>query len=100
MKVVYEITACVQADLAANYEQFMREEHIPELLATGVFTNAELMSDGNGSFRIAYMCESRAELETYLTKYAAAMRQKSLDRFPCGVEVTRAEWNVLQTWEC
>ena len=99
-RVVYEITATVQADLAADYEQFMRDEHIPELLATNLFTDAELMSDGNGSFRIVYVCGSRADLESYLTKFAAAMRQKSLDRFPSGVEASRAEWNVLETWEC
>lgn len=100
MKVVYEITATVQADLVADYELFMRDEHIPDLLATNLFTDAELMSDGNRSFRIVYVCDSRADLESYLAKFAAAMRQKSLERFPSGVEVSRAEWNVLKTWEC
>jgi hypothetical protein len=84
----------------ADYERFMRDEHIPDLLETGLFTDAALMSDGNGIFRIVYVCGSRTDLESYLTRFADAMRQKSLDRFPTGVEVSRTEWNVLETWEC
>jgi hypothetical protein len=100
MSVVYEITATVRADLAADYERFMREEHIPDLLATDLFTEAELLTDGNGSFRMVYISNNRAELDRYLTEFAPEMRRRSLDRFPEGVDISRAEWNVVQTWEC
>lgn len=100
MKVIYEITATVQASLGAEYEQFMRDEHIPDLLATGLFTEAELLSDGKSTFRIMYVSNSRADLDRYLTEFAPSMRQRSLDRFPAGVEISRAKWNVVQTWEC
>ena len=98
--VVYEITANVRADLAAEYERFMRDEHIPDLLATGLFCGARLVADENGNFRIAYESKSRAELDRYLAEFALQLRQKFLDRFPTGVEISRSEWNVAQTWEC
>ena len=100
MKVIYEITAIVSADVAAEYEQFMRGEHIPDLLATGLFIEAELLADGNGTFRMVYISNNRADLDRYLAEFASEMRRRSLERFPVGVEVSRAEWNVVETWEC
>ena len=99
-RVVYEITAIVRADLAAEYERFMRDEHIPDLLATGLFIEAELLSDDTGTFRIIYISNSRTELDRYLGEFASEMRRKALDRFPIGVEISRSEWNVVQTWQC
>jgi hypothetical protein len=99
-RVVYEITEIVRADLAAEYERFMRDEHIPDLLATGQFCGAKLMADGNGSFRIAYESKSQANLDRYLAEFAPDLRQKFLDRFPLGVDVSRAEWKVVENWEC
>lgn len=99
-RVVYEITAAVRPDLIVDYERFMREQHIPDLLRTGLFCGAKLMTTGGGNFRIAYETRSRDDLDRYLIKFAARLRQDFLDHFPKGVELSRAEWEVIETWEC
>ena len=43
MSVVYEVTAVVEHELAEEWERYMRERHIPDVLATGWFTRASLV---------------------------------------------------------
>ena len=68
--VTYEITAVVRPDLQAAYEAFMRERHIPDLLATGAFTGASIASSAPGRYRIRYEARSREALDHYLSKDA------------------------------
>ena len=58
--VTYEVTAEVRTDLDAAYESYMRERHVPDVLATGHFLAANLARSAPGRFRIRY--EARAEV--------------------------------------
>lgn len=44
--LIYEVTATVEPELAASYENYMTEQHIPELLATGYFAAAFFARNG------------------------------------------------------
>ncbi len=96
--VTYEITAVVRRDLCAAYEQYMRERHIPDLLATGAFAAASIASSAAGRYRIRYEARSRAALDGYLEKHAPRLRAHFMSVFPDGVEVSREEWSVLESW--
>src|SRR6185503_3973177 len=52
--VTYEVTCEVEADRTAAFERFMRERHIPELLATGCFQGAELLQSAPGRYQVRY----------------------------------------------
>ena len=97
--ITYEITAEVQPTLADAYERYMRETHIPDLLATGCFVAASLARSAPGRFRIRYEARSRADLDRYLSTHAAALRADFTAHFPEGVSVAREEWETLARWE-
>ena len=46
--ITYEITATVQPHLLEAYERFMRERHIPDLMATHVFETAAFARSAAG----------------------------------------------------
>jgi hypothetical protein len=52
--ITYEITATVRADLCDAYERYMRDRHIPDLLATGSFAGATMARSSPGRYRIRY----------------------------------------------
>lgn len=93
--VTYEITAMVKDELCEAYESYMRERHIPDLIATGAFAGATLSRSAPGRYRIRYEARDRASLDGYLSGHAARLRQHFAENFPQGVEVTREEWEVL-----
>jgi hypothetical protein len=96
--VTYEITATVRADLVSVYELFMRERHIPDLLATGHFEAASLGRSGPGRYRIRYEARTRESLDRYLAEDAPRLRAHLQSEFPDGIEVAREEWEIVESW--
>jgi hypothetical protein len=98
--VIYEVTAKVGSHLADEFERFMTEQHIPDVLRTGAFTSASFLLGSDGLYQARYTAQDRDALETYFNESSAQLRKEMLDRFPQGVELTRQEWNLIKTWKC
>jgi len=96
--IIYEITATVRAGLAEEYEKYMRETHIPDLLATGFFSGAKFTFSGENRYRIQYEARDRKALDEYLETASTHLRADFLAHFPEGIELTRENWEVLQIW--
>ena len=96
--VTYEITATVKAELCEEYERFMRERHIPDLMRTGSFAAASFSRSAPGRYRIRYEARSKAQLEAYLAEHAPLLRRHFNETFPSGIELSREEWDVLESW--
>jgi hypothetical protein len=96
--IIYEITATVRADLIEEYEKYMVERHIPDLLATGFFSGARIARAGENRYRIQYEAPDQNALDEYLETEATRLRADFLAHFPEGVELTRENWEVLRVW--
>jgi hypothetical protein len=96
--VTYEITAIVPPLLAETYERYMREQHIPDVLATGYFHNAAFTQSTPGRYRIRYESPSQASLDQYLRECAPRLRADFAAHFPEGVKLEREVWLTLQRW--
>ena len=99
---IYNVTIKADAAIAAAWERWMLDEHMPELLATGLFTECRLSrladlddDDSNPTYSAQYTCASRAEYERYIAGHSAAMRQKGLDKFGGGFVAFRSVMDVL-----
>ncbi len=92
--LIYEVTATVEGELSADFESFMTEKHIPELLATEYFTAAFFAQDGC-EYRIGYHADSRKHLDEYLANDAERLRADMAEHFPTGVEVSRRVFDIV-----
>ena len=93
----YEITATVPEDLIPEYERYMCERHVPDLLATGCFVAASFSRSSPGRYRIRYEAPDQATLDRYLVEHAARLRTHMSDSFP-NVELSREVWLVIRAW--
>jgi 3-hydroxyisobutyrate dehydrogenase-like beta-hydroxyacid dehydrogenase len=96
--VVYEVTARVDDALAYDYERFMIEDHVPEVVRTGCFLHARLDQGGEGQYRAAYHAASQTEVDRYLTDFAPSLRGKMTARFPTGMTLSRRIWSERVRW--
>lgn len=96
--ITYEVTSVVGEGLRARYEVFMRERHVPDVLATGLFVGATFMRADDGRFRTRYEFADRSALERYLATHAPRLLADFAAHFPEGVELERDVWNVLTVW--
>ena len=96
--LAYEVTAEVNADLVDRYVAYMRDTHVPDVLATGCFAGAEFAQAGATSFRTRYLAATPAHVDRYLAQFTHALRGDFVAHFPAGVTLVRATWTVIERW--
>jgi hypothetical protein len=96
---IYEVTARVGDHLSGEFERYMIEQHIPDVLATGAFLGATLDLADDGFYRVSYVARSEEELDTYLNEHSPALRKDLAGRFPDGIELSRKRWTTIRTWK-
>src|SRR5690606_3291099 len=85
--IIYNVTVKVDLDIAADWVQWMQEEHIPDLMKTGRFTGYQLcrileQDESEGiTYTAQYFCTSLREYDSYIQQYAETMREKGLQKF-------------------
>ena len=97
--VTYEVTAMVEMRLVEAYERYMREHHIPDVLASGCFQSAVFTRATPGHYRMRYEAPSDEELQRYLAVYAPGLRRQFASCFPEGVTLSREVWTAIQSWD-
>lgn len=85
--LIYNVTVKVLPSIQEEWLNWLQQEHIPEVLATGCFREARIcrlldVDDTEGpTFSIQYQADTRADYDRYIEEHAAGMRQKSFDRW-------------------
>lgn len=84
---IYNVTTKVDHSIWEAWLQWIKEEHIPDIIATGCFTRATIMQlletdDSEGpTYAIQYAAESKAFYNRYIEQFAPVMRQKAFDKW-------------------
>ncbi|MEN7550397.1 DUF4286 family protein [Rapidithrix thailandica] len=86
--IVYNVTVNVEHEATEEWINFMKNEHIPEVMATGCFSEYKLLrltqevADHAGiTFAVQYWCESLSILNEYIAKYAPVLQEKHTKKF-------------------
>ena len=85
--IIYNVTIKIANVIQTRWLQWLKEEHIPEVIQTGCFTYATILrllevDDTEGpTYAIQYFAESKGLYNNYIEKHAPTMRQKSFDKW-------------------
>lgn len=81
---IYNVTINIQEDVHDKWVEWMKTEHIPEMLNTGKFTKAlmtkVLVNEDMGgiTYSVQYTTRSKEMLQRYYEEDAPEMRAKSV----------------------
>jgi hypothetical protein len=101
--IIYNVTSNIDESIHNRWLVWIKE-HIPQVLATGCFTEAKLTrvlieeEMGGVTYSVQYRANSREDLETYYSKHAAALRQDALRQFGDKVLAFRTELEILDEY--
>jgi hypothetical protein len=85
--IIYNVTVKLENDIATEWVQWMKEEHMPDLMNTGLFVDSRLcrlleQDEVEGVTYVAqYFCEGLEQYNKYISAYAQQMREKGFSRF-------------------
>jgi hypothetical protein len=77
--ILYNVTVSIDDDAAENWLEWMKEVHIPEVLATGCFVNARIArilaeEQGGKAYSVQYYAASMEAFEQYESTHADRLR--------------------------
>lgn len=85
--ILYNVTVNVEDSVHDVWLQWMREEHIPEVMHTGLFMGKRMLrllteDDSEGkTYAIQYFCENMEKYNLYQEKYAPALQKNHHQKF-------------------
>lgn len=90
----YTVSLEVAPEVARDWEAWMREHHVPEVLATGCFTSARFgrplaQVEGAERWVITYELATEADWRRYAAEHAPALQADHARRFGAHVRAAR-----------
>ena len=99
--IIYNVTVSVKESITSDWLNWMKIEHIPEVMACGIFSKAQINrvfvdGDSHNTFAIAYTCQSMKDLHQYQIKFSTELQQKHTARYSDKVVVFRTIMEVIE----
>jgi hypothetical protein len=94
--IIYEVHVEIEPRHLDTFENYMRREHLPAILATGCFRRITFERETPTHFRTRYEADTRDDVDRYLAQHTAEFRADFQERYPDGVRVWRDIWDVLE----
>lgn len=84
--ILYNVTINIDHDAHDEWVRWMREEHIPEVMATGCFLEHRMSrvlveDEGGITYAVQYACADMPTYERYRDELAPALQAKTQGRF-------------------
>ena len=97
---IYNVTINIEKSVKQDWLRWMQEKHIPEMLATGKFSEAKLSQvmveeDQGITYSVQYTTDSKETLEKYYRENAEKLRQEGLTLFKEKFVAFRTELKII-----
>lgn len=85
--ILYNVTVAIDKQVEEEWKKWMADEHIPEVMATGLFTEHRFFKVLNtqdpqaSSYSIQYLAKSMNEIQQYMAEHAKGLQEKHLMKF-------------------
>ncbi|MEP6676265.1 MAG: DUF4286 family protein [Ferruginibacter sp.] len=85
--IIYNVTTKIHHSIHEAWLQWLKDEHVPEIIATGCFVSAtivrllEVDEEEGPTYAVQYFADSKALYNLYVEKYAVIMRQRCTDKW-------------------
>lgn len=85
--VLYNVTVNIEQSVENDWLQWMKAEHIPKVLATGMFVENKIFKllhdeeDGSTTYSVQYFAKSVGDVQLYLERFAPALIKEHMDRY-------------------
>lgn len=84
--IIYNVTVSIEDSVHEDWIKWMKEVHIPEVMATGYFTEhlfcKVLVDDPDGkTYSIQYKCANMKDLQEYSSIHAPRLQNETKKRY-------------------
>lgn len=102
--IIYSVTILVKNSRVHEWLEWMKIEHIPEIMSTGLFLSYRIMKEISQSlendetkFIVNYELENKENYDNYTLKFAASLQRKHTEKFSGYFEAARTVLEVINS---
>lgn len=99
--LIYNVTINIDESVHDEWLSWMRDKHVPDMLATGKFSHAKMTKVlveeemGGVTYSVQYTTKDRGTLESYYKEDAERLRADAMRLFPDKFVAFRTELEVI-----
>jgi hypothetical protein len=99
--ILYNVTVSIDPEIAEEWLTWMREVHIPDVMATGCFIESRISrvhgeEEGGMTYAITYLSPSQALLDEYQSNHAAALQREHSLKYDGRFAAFRTMLSVIE----
>jgi hypothetical protein len=100
--IIYNVTIKIIPVLADEWVQWMKKEHIPDMMATGCFTGCtftrllEIDETEGTTYCCQYFAETMDAYRKYMDQYSPELRKKGIGKWGDGAIAFRTLMEIVQ----
>jgi hypothetical protein len=100
--IIYNVTSQVNWNIHDDWLAWMKQEHIPEVLATGLFTHHRLLrlidvDETEGpTYAVQYFTSGKEKFDHYMAGHARELREKVTQKWGEQVFAFRSLMEVVE----
>lgn len=84
--ILYNVTVNIDTDVEQEWLVWMKEIHIPEVMATGLFLESRMFrvladDEGGITYAVQYSCADMAHYERYRDEHAPRLQAKTQEKY-------------------
>lgn len=102
--VVYNVTVSLDVNIAEEWLLWMRDTHIPDVMATGHFRDSKICrvhgeEDGGITYAVMYTAISQEDLDTYQEQHSPRLQAEHTEKFSGKFASFRTLLSVIQEFK-
>ena len=100
--LIYNVTTKVHNAIAGDWLQWLKQEHIPEIITTCCFTHAivlrfmEIDDDEGPTYTVQYFANTQQDYDHYVEDHASSMRNKAFEKWGNQFIAFRSLMHIVQ----
>ncbi|MES2798417.1 MAG: DUF4286 family protein [Bacteroidota bacterium] len=102
--ILYNVTVSIDPTVAEDWLAWMRSHHIPDVMATGCFTESRLSrvhgeEDSGVTYAITYLSPSQEKMDEYQKTHAPVLQKDHSARFDGRFAAFRTFLTVIEEFK-
>jgi tellurite resistance protein len=102
--MLYIVTVRIDADIADEWQAWMQDVHVPDVMDTGCFATAAMVrcededTQSRRAYRIVYRAHSEGAFQRYQDEFAEPLQAEHTERYERKFDAGRELLPVVQAW--
>jgi hypothetical protein len=102
--ILYNVTVSIDPAIADEWLEWMRQKHIPDVMATGCFLESRISrvhgeEEGGMTYAVSYVSPNQITMDTYQKKFAPGLQAEHTEKYQGRFAAFRTFLHIIEEFK-